>query len=213
MDYRPTLLTRTISYNSMAKQYSRLYTVATIVLYIIYHIFIGYYQVSTDIDIIGVCINGVKTTFNPPYQYTNRKFTVGTIVEVYVQKVHKTHTFPGYIQAIHNTTSSSSSMENVVSYDIRAGFDNKTIYKRIHSSSVRLGGEYPYEPEEEALWYSYEKLVPVTIVHHIHRSVLLIRTEDDELIKTPVVRLRRHIITGDKCSSIKEQDESIPPEL
>ena len=126
----------------------------------------------------------------------------------------RTHTFPGYIQAIHNTTSSSSSMEeNVISYDIRAGFDNKTIYKRIHSSSVRLGGEYPYEPEEEALWYSYEKLVPVTIVHHIHRSVLLIRTEDDELIKTPVVRLRRHIITGDKCSSIKEQDESIPPEL
>ena len=104
-------------------------------------------------------------------------------------------------------------MENIISYDIRAGFDNKTIYKRIHSSSVRPGGVYPYDPEEEALWYSYRKLVPVTVVHHTHRSVLLIRTEDDELIKTPVIRLRRHIITGDKCSSIKEQDEGITPEL
>ena len=104
-------------------------------------------------------------------------------------------------------------MENVISYDIRAGFDNKTIYKRIHSSSVRLGGEYLYDPEEEALWYSYRKLVPVSPLFIIYRSVLLIRTEDDELIKTPVIRLRRHIITGDKCSSIKEQDEGISPEL
>ena len=155
MDYRPPLLIRTISYNSMAKQYVRFYNVAVIVLPIIIGIFINYNQVSTDIDIIGVCINGVKTTFNPLYQYTNRKLTVGKLVEVYAPHVHKTHTFPRYIPAIHNTTStSSSSMENVVSYDIRAGFDNKTIYKRIHSSSVRLGGEYLY------LWYS-----PLFIIH------------------------------------------------
>jgi len=125
----------------MAKEYVRLYNVDVIVLPIIIGIFINYNKVSTDIDIIGVCINSVKTTFKPPYQYTNRKLTVETIVEVYAPNIHQTHTFPGYIQAIHNTTSSSSSMENVISYDIRAGFDNKTIYKRIHSSSVRLGGE------------------------------------------------------------------------
>ena len=81
----------------MAKQYVRFYNVAVIVLPIIIGIFINYNQVSTDIDIIGVCINGVKTTFNPPYQYTNRKLKVGTFTEVYAPHVHKTHTFPGYI--------------------------------------------------------------------------------------------------------------------
>ena len=100
MDYRPTVLIRTISYNSMAKQYFRLYNVAIIVLPIIIGIFINYNKVSTDIDIIGVCINGVKTTFNPPYQYTNRKLTVGAIVEVYAP-----HTPDAYISWIHSSNS------------------------------------------------------------------------------------------------------------
>jgi len=91
---------RTISYNIMAKEYVRLYNVAVIVLPIIIGIFINYNKVSTDIDIIGVCINGVKTTFNPPYQYTTRKLTVSTIVEVYAP-----YTQNAYISWIHSSNS------------------------------------------------------------------------------------------------------------
>ena len=127
---------RTISYNIMAKEYVRLYNVAVIVLPIIIGIFINYNKVSTDIDIIGVCINSVKTTFKPPYQYTNRKLTVGTIVEVYAPD--RTHTFPGYIQAIHNTTSSSSSLVTILELDLTTRRYIKGYIHLLYASVVNI---------------------------------------------------------------------------
>lgn len=150
------------------------------------------FRSGTDIDIIGICENGVKTTFSPGWQYQFfTKLKVDSTVEVYDPQIHPTHAFTAWITAINNNTST-------LTYDIKAGaHPDVTYYKKVHPSSIRPIG-LPFESGTTVLWNISpklnKKLIPVTIINHYCRSVLWVRDESTgERIKLPVTRIRREI--------------------
>ena len=156
------------------------------------------FRSGTDIDIIGICEGGVKTTFSPGWQYQFfTKLKVDSTVEVYDPQIHPTHAFTAWITKINNSTSS-------LTYDIKAGAQpDVTYYKKVHPSAIRRIG-IPYSPNQKVLWNISpklnKKLIPVTVINHHCRSVLWVRDESNgEDVRLPVTRIRREIIPGDRC--------------
>ena len=135
-----------------------------------------------------------KASFNPGYIH-DEVFKVGKSIECYDPSIHPLYSFTARVVATHNHTSATDGIS--YSYDVKPVFGTKT-FRDVQARSVR-----PlelYTPRSTVMWnYGTElnsKLVPVRIIDHESRSVVIVKSlidEDDELIKLPISRIRRRI--------------------